>query len=87
LEYKLEGRAFSKFDYTLEPVGHRKVVTEQNGRKVEYEYDDIYRLTKETITDPVNGNRTISYGYDAVGNRLSKTDSVAGATTYKLLRS
>ena len=42
----------------------------------------MYRLTKETITDPVNGNRTISYGYDAVGNRLTKTDSVGGVTTY-----
>jgi YD repeat-containing protein len=26
--------------------------------------------------------RTISYGYDAVGNRLTKTDSVGGVTTY-----
>ncbi|WP_325315987.1 RHS repeat-associated core domain-containing protein [Microcoleus sp. PH2017_28_MFU_U_A] len=82
LEYKRLLTVFSKFDYTLDPVGHRKVVTEQNGRKVEYEYDDLYRLTQETITDPVNGNRTISYGYDAVGNRLTKTDSVAGVTSY-----
>ncbi|MCC3595807.1 MULTISPECIES: putative Ig domain-containing protein [unclassified Microcoleus] len=82
LEYKRLLTVFSKFDYTLDPVGHRKVVTEQNGRKVEYEYDDLYRLMSETITDSVNGNRTISYGYDAVGNRLTKTDSVAGATTY-----
>jgi large repetitive protein len=82
LEYKKDGATLQSFDYTLDPVGHRKVVTEQNGRKVEYEYDDLYRLSSETITDPVNGNRTISYGYDAVGNRLTKTDSVAGVTTY-----
>jgi RHS repeat-associated protein len=82
LVYQKDNVPLQSFDYTLDPVGHRKVVTEQNGRKVEYEYDDLYRLTQETITDPVNGNRTISYGYDSVGNRLSKTDSVAGATTY-----
>jgi len=82
LEYKRLLTVFSKFDYTLDPVGHRKVVTEQNGRKVEYEYDNLYRLISEIITDSVNGNRTVSYGYDAVGNRLTKTDSVAGVTAY-----
>jgi RHS repeat-associated protein len=71
------------FDYSLDPVGHRKVITEQNGRKVEYEYDDLYRLRSETIFAPAGApERTISYGYDAVGNRLSKTDSVGGVTTY-----
>ncbi|MFB8796567.1 MAG: RHS repeat-associated core domain-containing protein, partial [Microcoleus sp.] len=82
LAYQRNNVTIQSFDYTLDPVGHRKVVTEQNGRKVEYEYDDLYRLTKETITDSVNGNRTISYGYDAVGNRLTKTDSVTGVTSY-----
>ncbi|MEG5129330.1 putative Ig domain-containing protein [Microcoleus sp. ARI1-B5] len=82
LQYQRNGVTLQSFDYTLDPVGHRKVVAEQNGRKVEYEYDDLYRLKSETITDSVNGNRTISYGYDAVGNRLTKTDSVAGVTAY-----
>ncbi|AFZ10677.1 RHS repeat-associated core domain protein (plasmid) [Oscillatoria nigro-viridis PCC 7112] len=82
LTYQRNNATLQSFDYTLDPVGHRRVVTEQNGRKVEYEYDDLYRLTKETITDTVNGSRTISYGYDAVGNRLTKTDSVGGVTSY-----
>ena len=43
----------------------------------------MYRLTKETIFAPAGAvERTISYGYDAVGNRLTKTDSVKGVTTY-----
>ena len=84
LAYQRNEVTLQSFDYTLYPVGHRKVVTEQNGRKVEYEYDDLYRLIKETITDSVRGNRTISYGYDAVGNRLTKTDSVAGMTSYSI---
>jgi RHS repeat-associated protein len=40
------------------------------------------RLLTETITDATNGNRSGSYVYDPIGNRLSKTDSVAGVTTY-----
>ena len=83
LQYKRNDVTLQSFDYTLDPVGHRKVVTEQNGRKVEYEYDDLYRLTKETIFAAAGAvERTISYGYDAVGNRLSKTDSVGGVTAY-----
>ncbi|MEG3875744.1 hypothetical protein QT983_30915, partial [Microcoleus sp. Z1_B5] len=83
LTYQRNGVTLQSFDYTLDPVGHRRVVTEQNGRKVEYEYDDLYRLTKETIFAPAGGiERTVSYGYDAVGNRLSKSDSVGGVTSY-----
>ena len=83
LRYQKNGVTLQSFDYTLDLVSQRRVVTEQNGRKVEYEYDDLYRLIKETIFAPAGGvERTIGYGYDAVGNRLSKTDSVAGVTSY-----
>jgi RHS repeat-associated protein len=37
------------------------------------------KLIKETITDPVTGTTIISYTYDAVGNRLTKTEN--GVTT------
>ena len=43
---------------------------------------ELYRLTQESITDPVEGNRIIAYTFDAVGNRLTKDDSVEGLTTY-----
>jgi YD repeat-containing protein len=43
----------------------------------------LYRLRSETIFAPAGGiEKTISYGYDAVGNRLNKSDSVGGVTTY-----
>jgi RHS repeat-associated protein len=65
------------------PVGNRKEVVEHSGRKVEYKYDDLHRLLEEKITNDPNGNnRVVNYTYDAVGNRLTKTDSVAGVTTY-----
>ena len=53
-------------------------MTELNGRTVSYGYDNLYRLTKETITaDPTGINSAVTYMYDAVGNRLQLTSSLA----------
>jgi len=72
----------SSYRYTLNAAGQRTKVEENNGRVVEYTYDDLYRLGSEKITDPVAGNRTIGYTYDNVGNRLTCNDSAEGLTTY-----
>ena len=40
-----------------------------------YTYDDVYKLVQESIIDAVNGDKTITYTYDAFGNRLTKTDA------------
>ncbi|MCV3217131.1 putative Ig domain-containing protein [Plectonema radiosum NIES-515] len=80
-----EETVISSYDYTLNPVGYRLEVEEHNGRKVKYEYDELYRLKSEKITDPsdsTNNGRTISYTYDNVGNRLTRNDSNEGLTTY-----
>jgi RHS repeat-associated protein len=67
----------------LGPAGHVLQVLEgHSGRVVDYAYDAAYRLTTETIGDPLEGTRMISYAYDAVGNRLTRSDSLAGSTTY-----
>nr|WP_254434421.1 RHS repeat-associated core domain-containing protein [Dolichospermum sp. UHCC 0352] len=63
-------------------MGNRLKVEENDGRIVEYSYDDLYRLTQEKTTDSVVANKTIQYQFDAVGNRLQKIDSVEGTTTY-----
>ena len=85
LENKLGEEVISSYEYTLNDVGHRLKVEEHDGRVVEYEYDDLYRLTEEAITDSndaVNDGRTINYTYDNVGNRLTKVDSSEGTSTY-----
>jgi RHS repeat-associated protein len=80
---QVEGEVISSFDYAVDAVGNRKEIVEHSGRKVEYEYDDLHRLFEEKVTNDPNGNnRIVSYTYDAVGNRLTKTDSVSGVTTY-----
>ena len=68
--------------YQYDEVGNPVRVEELNGRTVEYTYDDWHRLTEERISDPLNGNRIIAYTYDAVGNRLTRDDSLEGKTTY-----
>ncbi|HKQ07908.1 MAG TPA: hypothetical protein VJ464_22465, partial [Blastocatellia bacterium] len=69
----------ASYGYTLGAAGNRLSLTEASGRNVSYGYDALYRLTSETISnDPVAaGNGAISYSYDAVGNRLTRTSTVA----------
>jgi RHS repeat-associated protein len=78
---KNNGEILSSYTYTLDKVGNRLQVVENNGRTVNYSYDDLYRLTQEQILDGVNGNRTSGYTYDKVSNRLSKTETVGGTST------
>ena len=44
---------------------------------MEYEYDDLYRLTRESISVDGVEQRSLSYTYDLVGNRLTRGDSAA----------
>jgi RHS repeat-associated protein len=71
------------FVYTLGAAGNRLSVTESNGRTVTYSYDDLYRLTAETIDggSTATGNGRIGYSYDAAGNRLSRTSTVAAVSS------
>lgn len=62
-----------KYEYTLNDAGNRTKVEELNNRTVEWQYDELHRLVKEEIIDPVNGNQTVEYVYDQVGNRESRT--------------
>jgi RHS repeat-associated protein len=72
----------ASYRYTLAATGLRDAVVEDTGRRVSYQYDLLDRLIDEGITDAVNGDRTIRYTYDPVGNRTSRADSAEGTTTY-----
>ena len=76
-----DNQVISGYTYTLGPAGNRIRVAEADGRIVDYTYDAVYKLVAEEITDAVNGNQTITYTYDAFGNRLTKTDP-SGTVTY-----
>ena len=81
LNRKSDGEVISSYAYTLAAAGNRIRVVEDTGRKVNYSYDKTYKLTNESINDPVSGSRMFNYTYDAVGNRLTKTDNGV-VTTY-----
>jgi RHS repeat-associated protein len=76
------GGVIASYTYILGPTGLRDAVVENTGRRDDYTYDALDRLTEEKIIDAVFGNRSIDYTYDAAGNRLTMTDSVAGTTSY-----
>ncbi len=61
----------AQYTYTLGAAGERLRVEELD-RTVEYEYDDVYRLISETVTDESSTTVT-SYTYDKNSNRLTKT--------------
>jgi RHS repeat-associated protein len=77
------GTVLARYAYTYDLVGNKTKVEELGGRSVSYTYDELYRLTKEAIGDPVRGDRTIEYVYDAVGNRLLKKDTAVGNIVYR----
>ena len=67
------------FTYTLGPAGNRTKVVEDSGRTVDWTYDDLYRLTSETVSaSTTSPNYSASYSFDAVGNRQTRTISPTG---------
>ena len=78
-ELTLQGTSpLARYTYALGPVGNRTAVAELSGRTVNYAYDEMYRLTNEAISSDPNGNNgSIGYTYDPVGNRRTRTSTVA----------
>ena len=68
----------SSYTYTLGSTGNRTGAVEGNGRTLTWNYDGIYRLTNETVSnDPNNNNGSVAYDLDPVGNRTSDKLNIA----------
>lgn len=65
----------ANYHYTLGASGNRIGLSELSGRAAAYAYDDIYRLIGETISG-VAQSAAISYVYDAVGNRMTRSSTL-----------
>ena len=66
------------YTYSHRASGHRRQVVESSvvtpTRTTTYDYDELYRLTGETVTGGMAGtNGSVYYALDKVGNRLSRT--------------
>jgi RHS repeat-associated protein len=73
------GTTISSFAYRVDGVGNRQGVTESDGTRVTWSYDNTYQLTHEQRSGKNAYN--VTYSYDAVGNRSTSLDSGA-RTTY-----
>jgi RHS repeat-associated protein len=78
---KADDTSINSYAYALSPTGNRTGVSEGSGRTIAWTYDTLYRLTGETITGSATANGVVTYGYDAVGNRLSRTSTLAGVAS------
>ncbi len=76
VNYKANNTVNSKYEYTYDNLGRRNTMTTLDG-VFKYGYDAIGQLT--SVITPTN--RTITYIYDAAGNRVGVTDS-AVTTNY-----
>jgi RHS repeat-associated protein len=71
------------YGYAAGPAGYRQRAAETNhvrGTALDrgYGYDLLYRLKQETLTGGPNPQAAVNYAYDKVGNRLSRTSTLAG---------
>jgi RHS repeat-associated protein len=79
--HKLSGTAFASYDLEYDggsnTVGNITKVTELDSSEVNYQYDELYRLTSETRTG--TNAFTHTYNYDLAGN-VTDLDGSAFAT-------
>jgi RHS repeat-associated protein len=73
----------ASYNYTqprpLSSTGLRQNVIEQNGRSIQWSYDNIYRLNGEAISSaPSGSNGTVDYTLDPVGNRTAAASTING---------
>lgn len=78
------------YGYTQLRTGHRSRASESGTgvspvnqpftRSVTYQYDSLYRLTNESIAANTGPAGAVGYTHDPVGNRLTRTSTVAGLT-------
>ncbi|KUG03154.1 hypothetical protein ASZ90_019494 [hydrocarbon metagenome] len=67
LDHVYGENSFVSFSYFLDNMGNPLSITDQDGGTTEYSYDDVYQLIEADYPD----HDTVSYTYDAVGNRTS----------------
>ena len=68
VKHEKDGTAISRAAYTLDNVGNRLTMTDEQGRTTYYTYDNLYQLTRVDYHD----GQSVEYTYDPAGNRRSQ---------------
>jgi len=82
LTWKLSGAQRGDFAYRLGPAGNRTNLVDNvsgTGRTFSWAYDNLYRLTNETVSSN-SPTGSLGYVYDDVGNRTSRTGTLGSLT-------
>jgi RHS repeat-associated protein len=70
-----DGSVLASFQYQRGPSGEPTRITREDGSYVVLGYDSAWRLTSETYFDKTGAVvQSISYAYDAAGNRVTRSD-------------
>ena len=76
------GTVLASFTYERDASGQPTTITREDGSYRELSYDASLRLTQEVFYDATStAQETITYTYDAAGNRMAHSDS-EGSHTY-----
>jgi RHS repeat-associated protein len=63
-------------------LGRKTVETDPDGRRTEYGYDPLGRLTSVVLAAGTPSATTTTYAYDEQGNRITQTDAEGRATRF-----
>ena len=88
-EYDSRNRLVKQYDatgvnpttYLYDDINRVTTITDRNGNKEMYFYDQNYRLVRQ-ITDPLNLSLSRFYSYDNDGRRVSQTDANGNVTNF-----
>ena len=64
------GQILQSYHYTMAKTGHRTQIDEHDGTVRAYDYDDLWRLTQDKVTNAGGLVYQEDFQYDPVGNRL-----------------
>lgn len=70
-----KGNEIEHYEYELAPAGNRVCIIETDGTVIKYDYDKVYKLTKEERITPEGKNDITTYTYDEAGNRIAKVEN------------
>jgi RHS repeat-associated protein len=81
ITHRRGANVLASWSHEYGPRGNRTRTTDNNGRQSDYAYDALLQVISEQHSGAGLPTDSVTYAYDATGNRLSRVDA-AGAIAY-----